>query len=70
MKCHDKILKNFSKVDKEMFQNLTRSRVYPRINLSDSLLHKGLITVMMTETGPEVYVETDTTVIYDSCKAL
>ena len=49
-----------------MVQNLTWSGVYLRINFSYALLRKVLKLVLLTETGPEVYVDTITTVISSS----
>ena len=59
-----------SEVDQYVLQNLTWSGVYLRSTLSNTLLKKVLTLVPMTETGPEVFVATMTTFIYDYYDAL
>ena len=67
MKCHvHSILKGYE-ADPYSAQNLTWSGVYPRNTLSNDLLQKVMTLVLLTATGPEVYVATMTTIISDSC---
>ena len=49
---------------------MTWSGVYPRSTLSKYLLQKELILAPLTETGPEVYVDTMTAVLSNSYNSL
>ena len=66
MKRHVNILQKVSKVYQYVVQNLTCSGLYLKINLSNALLHKVLTLVLLTATGPGIYVATMTTFIFDS----
>ena len=70
MKHHVQSLQKGSEADQYVIQNLTWSGVYLRSTLSNTLLQKVLILVLLTATGPEVFVATMTTFIYDSYDAL
>ena len=70
VKSHVQSLLKGSEADQYVVQNLTRSGVYLRINLSNTLLQKLLTLVPLTATGPEVYVAIMTTFISDSYDAL
>ena len=65
MKIHVQSLLKGSEADQYIVQNLTWSEVYLRSTFSNDLLQKVLTLVPMTETGPEVYVATMTTIISD-----
>ena len=54
-----------SEADQYIVQNLTWSGVYLRSTFSNDLLQKVLALVLLTATGPEVYVATMTTIIPD-----
>ena len=70
VKCHVQSLLKGSEVDQYIVQNLTWSGVYLRSTLSNDLLQKVLTLVPLTAAGPEVYVATMTTIIYDSYYSL
>ena len=53
-----------------MIKKLTWPGVYLRSTLSNNPLQKVLTLVPLTETGPEVYVSTMTTIIYNSYDSL
>ena len=57
-------------MDQYVVQNLAFSGVDLRSTLSNTLLQKVMTLVPMTETGPEVYVATITTIISDFCYSL
>ena len=59
-----------SEADQYIVQNLEWSGVYLRSTLSNDLLQKVLTLVPLTETGPEVYFATMTTIISDSYYSL
>ena len=66
VKLHvDSLLKS-SEEDQHFVQNLTRSGLYLRSNLSNTLLQKVLTLVPLTATVPEVFVATMTTFLSDS----
>ena len=69
VKLHVQSIQKGSEADKYAVQNLMRSGVYLRINLSNTLLHKLLTLVPLTATGPEVFVATMTKFISDSYDA-
>ena len=58
MTNHVQSIQKGSEVDQYMVQNLTWSGVYLRITLSTTLLQKVLTLVLLTATGPEVFVTT------------
>ena len=66
VKRHVQSLLKGSEADQYVVQNLTWSGVYLRITLSKTLLQKLLTLVLLTATGPEVFVATMTTFISDS----
>ena len=70
MKRHVQILQKSSEVYKYVVQNMTWSGVYMRSTLSNTLLQKVLTLVPLTATGPEVFVTTMTTFLYDSYDTL
>ena len=55
-----------SEADQYIVQNLTWSGVYLRSTLSNDIHQKVLTLVPLTETGPEVYIATMTTIISNS----
>ena len=59
-----------SESDKYVVHNLKCSGVYLRSNLSNNPLQKLLALVMLTATGPEVFVATITTFLSDSYDAM
>ena len=65
MKRYVNILQKISEAYQYVVQNLTWSGVYLRRNLSSDLLQKILKLVPLKETGPEVYVATMITALYD-----
>ena len=70
MKRHVQSLQKSSEADQYVVHNLTWSGVYLRITLSTTLLQKVLILVLLTATGPEVFVATMTKFLSDSYDAL
>ena len=70
MKLHVQILQKVSEAEQYIVQNLTWSGVYLRITLSNTLLQNVLTLVPLIETGPEVFVTTMTTFLYDSDDSL
>ena len=70
MKRHVKRLQKGSEADQYVIQNLTWSGVYLRSTLSNTLLQKVLTLVLLTATGPEVFVATMTIFLFDSYDAL
>ena len=70
IKFHINSLQKVSKADKYMVQNLTCSREYLRITLSSTLLQKLLKLVLLTATGPKVYIFIMITVISRYCASL
>ena len=70
MKRHIQSLLKGSKVDQYVVQNLTWSEVYLRGTLSNTLFRKVLTLVLLTATGPEIFVATMTKCLSDSCDAL
>ena len=70
VKSHVQSLLKGSEADQYVVQNLTWSGVYLRSTLSNNLLQKVLTLVLLTATGPEVYVATMTTVISNSYYSL
>ena len=69
VKHHVQILIKGSEAYQYVVQNLTWSGVYLRSTLSNTLLQKVLTLVPLIETGPEVFVATMTTFLYDSYDA-
>ena len=53
-----------------MVQNIKLSGMYLRSTFLSALLQKVLKLVLLTETGPEFYVATMNTIIYDSYDSL
>ena len=70
MKRHVQSLQKISEADQYVVHNLKGSGVYLRITLSTTLLQKVLILVLLTATGPEVFVATMTKFLSDSYDAL
>ena len=70
VKRHLQILKEDSKEDQYIVQNLTWSGVYLMSNFSNNLLQKVLTLVPLKSTGPGVYVTTMTTFLSDSYYSL
>ena len=70
VKRHLQSLLKGSEADQYFVQNLTWSGVYLRSTLSNTLLQKVLTLVLLTATGPEVYVAIMTTFLSDSYDAL
>ena len=70
VKSHVQSLLKGSEVDQYVVQNLTWSGVYLRSTLSNYLLQKVLTLVPLIAMGPEVFVSTMTTFLYDSYDAL
>ena len=70
VKSHVQILLKGSEADQYVVQNLKWSGVYLRSTLSNTLLQKVLTLVPMTATGPEVFVVTMTSFLYDYYDAL
>ena len=70
VKSHVQSLLKGSEADQYVVQNLTWSGVYLRSTLSNTLLLKVLTLVLLTATGPEVFVATMTTFLSDSYDAL
>ena len=70
VKSHIQSLLKGSQADQYVVQNLTRSGVYLRSTLSNTLLQKVLTLVPLTATGPEVLVSTMTKFLSDSYDAL
>ena len=69
VKSHVQSLQKGSKADQSIVQNLTWSGIYLRSTFYSALLYKILKLVLLTATGPEVYVSTMNTVLsnyYDS----
>ena len=66
VKRHVQSLQKYSEADQYVVHNLTWSGLYLRSTLSNTLLQKLLTLVPLTATGPEVYVATMTTFIYNS----
>ena len=64
VKFHIKSLKEGSKTDQYMVQNLMWSRLYLRITFSNDILHKVLKMVPLTETVTEVYDATMNAIIF------
>ena len=69
-KRHVQSLLKGSEADQYVVQNLTWSGVYRRSTLSNILLQKVLTLVLLTATGPEVFVATMTTFLSDLYDAL
>ena len=65
MKLHVHSIRKGSGSDQYVVQNLTWSGVYLRSTLSNTILQKVLTLVLLIETGPEVFVATMTTFLYD-----
>ena len=65
VKIHVQSFLKGSEEDQYVVQNLTWSEVYLRSNLSNTLLQKVLTLVLLTATGPEVFVATMTTFLSD-----
>ena len=63
LKLHLYSLQKDSEDDHYVVQNLMCSGVYLRSTLSNTLLQKVLILVLLTETGTEVYFSTMTTIL-------
>ena len=70
MKRHVKSLQKSSEADQCVVHNLMGSGVYLRITLSTTLLHKLWTLMLLTATGPEVFVTNMNTFLYDSYDAL
>ena len=70
VKTHVLSLLKGSEADQYVVQNLTWSGVYLRSTLLNTILQKVQTLVPLTATGPEVYVATMTTFLYDSYDAL
>ena len=66
VKNHVKVFQKYSKADKYMVQNLTWSGVYLRNTLSSAILQKALKLLLLTATGPDVYVATMNAILSDS----
>ena len=66
VKLHVQSIQKDSDADQYVVQNLTWSGVYLRGTLSNTIIQKVLPLVTLTETGPEVYFATMTTVLSDS----
>ena len=70
MKLHVQSLQKDSEEDQYVVQNLTWSGVYLRSTFSNNLLQKVLTLLPLTETLPEFYVATMTTIISNSYYSL
>ena len=70
VKGHVQSLLKGSEADQYVVQNLMWSGVYLSSTLSKTLLQKVLTLVPLTATGPEVFVATMNTFLFDSCDAL
>ena len=70
MKHHVQSLQKDSEADQYVVQNLTWSGVYLKSTLSKDVLKKVMTLVLLTSTGPEVYVATIPTIISDSYYSL
>ena len=70
MKGHVQSLLKDYEVDQYIVQNLTWSGVYLKSTLSKDVLKKVMTLVLLTSTGPEVYVATIPTIISDSYYSL
>ena len=57
-------------MDQYVVHNLTWSGVHLRSTFSNTILQKVMTLVLLTETGPEVFVATMTTFLYGSYDAL
>ena len=69
-KSHVQSLLKGSEADQYVIQNLTRSEVYLRSTLSNTILRKVLTLVSLTATVPEVFVAIMNTFLFDSYDAL
>ena len=69
-KSHVQSLLKGSEADQYVVHNLTWSGMYLRSTLSNTLLQKVLTLVLLTATGPEVFVSTMTTFFSDSFDSL
>ena len=70
VKCHVQSHQKGSEADQYVVQKLICSGVYLRSNFSNTLLRKVLTLVLLTETGPEVFVATMNKFLSDSYDAL
>ena len=70
VKRHVQSLLKGSESDQYVVQNLTWSGVYLRSTLSNTIIQKVLTLLPLTETGPEVFFATMTTLLSDSYDAL
>ena len=70
VKHYIKVLKKYSKVDQNVAQNLKWLGVYLRSTLFNDILWKVTRIVMLTATGPLVYVATTTTFLSNFYDAL
>ena len=66
VKHHIKSTDKGSKADQYVVQNLTWPGLYPEITLENALLQKVPELVTLVATGPQVYVITMTTFLFDS----